>query len=266
MKKHLSRAIRIATAWSCVLLCATGARAGTETLRVVYADWFPYEYSENGKALGFELEIFDAVADRMGIRATYAGYPWKRCLRLIETGAADALVSMMKAPDREPYTDYAMEPISISQSVFFTRADCTIRYDGNLEALKDYPIGLIDGFSYGEAVDGADFLKKDYAPDTAVLVRKLLAGRHQVAAENRTVVSAHVRKLGIADQIRFLNPAIITVDLYVGFSKKNRLQDTAGRFSEALRTFKKTQAYRTILEKYGVTASQLKPAPAVDSP
>lgn len=256
MDKRFVRVIRSTIVFVSVLFLVTGAHGDPKDLKVVYADWFPFIYSENGKTHGFEMEIFDAVAGRMGIRATYAGYPWRRCLRLLETGEADALVSMMKTPGRDRYTDYPAEHISLSRAVFFTKADSPIRYDGNLEALKGLNIGLINGFSYGEALDRADFLKKNYAMNTKALIKKLLAGRNQVAAENRTVVSGHIRKMGIADRIRFLDPAITTEKLYVGFSTKNALRNLVGPFSEALSAFKQSESYRTILHKYGVAASQ----------
>ena len=259
MRQFLFTATTFAIALLAVFVIVTGADAGPKRFNVVYTDWFPYTYTEKGKARGFELEIFQAVAAEMRIQAAYDSYPWKRCLLLLETGQADALVSMMKTCDRETYTDYPAEHISISQSVFFTQAGSAIAYNGNLEAMKNFNIGLIMGFSYGDAFDRADFLEKDPSPNTTILIKKLLAGRHPVAAENESVVSGYARKMGISDRIRILRPPIETERLYVGFSKTRHLQKLVERFSTALAEFKTSGAYQVILNKYGVTASQVEP-------
>lgn len=239
------------------ILLAAGAEAVPERLNVVYTDWFPYTYSENGRASGFELEIFQAVTDEMGIRAEYARYPWKRCLLHLKTGKADALVSLIKTPDRAIFTHFPEAHISLSQIVFFTKTDTAIHFRGDLRTLKKLNIGVILGFSYGEVFDHTDFLNKDPSLDTKTLIKKLLAGRHDLAAENQSVILGYAQKMGVTDRIRIIDPPIRTEKLYVGFSKKNDLGSLADDFSMALDRFKATAAYRSILDKYGVAASQL---------
>ena len=43
----------------------------TERIRVVYTDWFPYTYEENGEALGFEIEIFREVIKKNEFRGLF---------------------------------------------------------------------------------------------------------------------------------------------------------------------------------------------------
>jgi len=240
-----------------VVCTATGACAGQTPLKVVFMNWFPYTYMENGEAKGFEVEIFKAVLGQMGLAATYACYPWKRCLATLETGHADALVSLMRTAKRERYTIYPDEYISISNSVFVKRADSPIVFNGNLKALRKFSVGTIMGFSYGDAFDQAGCLKKDPALNCPSLIRKLLAGRNDVAAENQAVISGYARKMGVTDRICILRPPINTDKLYVGFPKVVGRQELAERFSTVLNRFKKSAAYLAILETYGVTASQL---------
>lgn len=225
-------------------------------LTVVYTDWFPYTYRENGQARGFELEIFKTVIAQMGITADYTRYPWKRCLAAIKNGSADVLISLLKTSERETFTYYPQEPISISKTVFFTRADSAIRYSGSLQDLENYRIGFILGFSYGEAFDRADYLKKDSALTHRVLIKKLLVGRNDLVAENQTVIERYAKQMGVRERIRVLKPPIHHQKLYAGFSRAGGWQQLCDDFSKALAAFKQSEMYKGMLRAEGVFSSQ----------
>jgi polar amino acid transport system substrate-binding protein len=224
---------------------------------VVYTDWFPYTFQENGRASGFEVDILKAVLATMGMEARFAAYPWMRCLDELRNGRADALVSMLKTPERETYTWFPDTCISVSRTVFFTTPERDIAFDGFYGGLSGLNIGVILGFSYGEAFDRAAFLRKDEAYTVEMLIRKLLGGRTDLAAENHAVISASARKMGVRDRIRFLEPPIHTQRLYVGFARARDRGELAKVFSEALKSFKGTEPHRAILESYGVSPADM---------
>jgi polar amino acid transport system substrate-binding protein len=227
-------------------------------LTVAFTEWFPYTYLDRGKPAGFEIEVLRSVLDEMGVKAVFSQYPWKRCLQNLKNGRSDALVSMLKAPDRELYTFYPVEPISISRTVFFIPAGKNIRYDGSLKRLRNYSIGVIGGFSYGKAFDEADFLIRDTALDARMLITKLLRGRIDMAAENKLVITGTAIRMGVLDQIRFLEPPIHTQELYVGFSRAGELETFSRSFSQALKHFKHTPHYRRILSRYGLNPMDMR--------
>lgn len=232
------------------LTSIAGAQVGK--IRVVYTDWFPYTYQKDGQASGFEVEILKAVLTIMDIDAEFAAYPWNRCLNELENARADALVSMLRTADREKYTEFPETHISLSKTVFFTTSDKEIVFNGSYEKLSGYRIGIIMGFSYGDAFDSADYLEKDSVYNAEMLIRKLLAGRNDLAAENQAVVIASARKMGVIEKIKFLTPPIHTRRLFVGFSKAKGLKQLSRDFSLTLSEFKNTDMYRTIIEKYGL--------------
>ncbi|MFH1033361.1 MAG: transporter substrate-binding domain-containing protein [Pseudomonadota bacterium] len=235
-----------------IMLWACPAGAANPRLRVVFTEWLPYTFQENGRAAGFEIDILQAVLKDMGLEAEFTSYPWKRCLAALRHGQADALVSLLKTPERQEYALYPQEHISLSKTTFFTAVDKQIAFDGSYGQLRGYTIGVIAGFSYGEAFDKAGYLRKEEVRDAEMLIRKVLSGRNDLAAENQAVVSGVALRMGVRDELRFLEPPIHTRKLYVGFAKAKRLQGLCREFSQALSQFKKTDAYQAILVKYGV--------------
>lgn len=238
-----------------VILTVSSSEGKPRTIQAVYTDWYPYTYQKNGKASGFEIEILDAVMKNLNIQVEYMNYPWKRCLNTLKEDKADILVSLLKTPEREKYAYFPDTHISISKTVFFTKKDSRISFNGSYEALKDFNIGVIMGFSYDEAFDKAAFLKIDSSVDTRTLITKLLNDRHDLAAENQAVVTARANQMGVGDKIRFLDPPIHSEKLYVGFSKVKNTGKICLDFSSALKKFKKSKQYLEILTKYGVESS-----------
>ena len=228
------------------------AHAHNATVRVVYTEWYPYTYTENGRPEGFEIEILEAVLDSMQIQPDYQPLPWKRCLSSLETGAADMLVSMLYTEERSAFTLFPEENISESTTSFFVLAGNPITFDGDYANLQEYTVGVIRGFSYGEAFDHAEYLVKDNSTDIRTLLEKLLARRIDIAAENTLVATAEADDLGVLHEITFLTPPIHSQKLYVGFSRINGLEKFCKDFSSSLSAFKKTERYRTILEAYHV--------------
>lgn len=241
----------------CMLIISLPVYAEKDMLHFVYTQWEPYTYQENGKDSGFEIETVRAVAEKMGLHSKFEQLPWKRCLLVMENGEADALVSALKTPEREKFLYYPDEFISISKTVFFTKKGSPIEFDGSFEGLKNYTIGIIRGFSYGDAFDKAVYLKKEEVNDDDLLVKKVLAGRNELGAENLAVITASAKKMNGLGDIRFLEKPIHSQKLYVVFSKVRFLEKLGGRFSENLREFRKTEDYRKILEKYGIKISDM---------
>ncbi len=236
-----------------VLTIASVANCQETQIRVVYTEWFPYTYQKNHKPSGFEIDIFNAILEKMNVTAEFKMYPWKRCLEYLKQGKADVLISMLSTPEREQYTYYPDEHISISKTMFFKKSNSHVAFNGSYEDLKGYTIGVIMGFSYGNAFDQADYLHKDTSIDAKMLIAKLISDRNDLAAENQAVITAMAFQMGLKDNINFIGPPIHTQKLYVGFSKVKKLKKVCYDFSILLSAFKKSEQYKEILKNYGIS-------------
>lgn len=84
--------------------------------RVIYASytsWEPYTYTVDSNPMGFELEIFQSVMERMGYRVRFEEMPWKRCLQNLKSGEMDVVISMLKNEERERSIPYSQMNILV---------------------------------------------------------------------------------------------------------------------------------------------------------
>jgi len=235
------------------LICSSGLIcAQVIEISAVFPTWEPYGYVENGKAAGFEIEIFAAVMKNMGIKVEFLHQPWKRCLYSVKNGTADVVISTLKVNERTEYLYYPDEPISINRTALFTAIDKDIVFNGSLEGLKNFTIGVTNGFSYGPAFDSCDFLKKDASTETEAVVIKVLLGRNELGVGNVAVIKIIAKKNNASHKIRFLEPLLHSQKLYVGFSKAKKHKHLTADFSIALSEFRKSTEYKNIMKKYSL--------------
>ncbi len=216
----------------------------------VFPTWEPYGYMEDGKPVGFEIETFQAVMDKMGLEVEFSHQPWKRCLHSVKNGLADVVISALKVKERMQYLYYPDEPISISKTAFFTLGDNKIVFNGSFEELRGYTIGVTSGFSYGTDFDQSNFLQKDASTETEAVVAKVLLGRNELGVGNIAVIRTIAGKQTPSRKIRFLLPLIHSQKLYAGFSKAKNHEKLAKDFSMTLAGFRKSAQYKQIMEKY----------------
>lgn len=246
------RRLYSATALLLLMLLFSPPLASGEDFTVVYTSWDPYTFTEEGRATGFEIDIARQTLLSMGLRPEFIKLPWKRCLLYMKEGTADAVVSLLYTPERATYVRFPETHISVSRTVFFTTRQSKVRYSGDLDSLRGLSIGTVLGFHYGETFDRAHFLIKDSGLDVSTLIKKVVNGHNDLGVENELVIRHAARRLRLLDRLRFLEPPLHENMLYVGFSRIKTTPEFVARFSSALKRFKETEEYQTILDRYGV--------------
>lgn len=195
-------------------LCTAAAAAPTEV--VIYADdgYPPYSYGENGEAMGLYSEILQKVFVRMPqYRVTLVPVPWKRGLRLLESGQGFALYPPYYRPEERPYIRYS-EPILDEQVVVFCNKFTTAGRE-----LKNWPddyLGLTIGTNAGFLLGGKEFdryvaagkIFRDAGASSHGSVLKMLSGRNDCYINDRLSIRWQVEQIRRNNEI---DPAKIAI-------------------------------------------------------
>ena len=224
--------------------------AAAEQLVVVTEAWAPYVYQEAGVTKGFDYEVMAAVFGEMGYTADIRFYPWKRCLRMVRTQEADAILDVGLNRERSQQMFFPEENISESTSVLFFLKGRPDNFNA-LSDLAGLKIGTVLGYFYNQDIADADYFIKEPVRDIAQNFKKLLAGRIDMFISNKYVGLFNAQKLGLLDRISHTRNKVSGGLNYVAFSLKPDNKQLAMEFSKRLKTFKNTGRYRAILQKYG---------------
>lgn len=185
--------------------------------KVVAEPYPPYEFIEDGRAVGWDLEMVERAAKRAGLTLVYEFVPWARAEAMVRMGTADAIMSLRRTPEREAFLWFGTTPLGVGQTVILAGPG----YVGSpttLEALRGVAIGVSAANSYGATVEAAQGWKRVVSPDQETLLRRLADGSLPLAVMNGPVAQALIAKHGF-EGIRTLPIELERADLFIAFSK-----------------------------------------------
>jgi two-component system sensor histidine kinase EvgS len=104
-----------------------------KTVHLFYGDedYPPYEFYEDGKPAGFNVELLQAVARIMDMEVRIQLGAWSRIRAQLEEGTIDGLTGMYYSPERDKHVDFSSPFIRTYHSLF-TRPESGIASDKNL--------------------------------------------------------------------------------------------------------------------------------------
>ena len=223
--------------------------AFAEKLVFVTADWPPYVLSENGKTSGIDTEIALELCKRLGIEGEVQSLPWKRALKMVEKGEADAIFAPRYNEERAAFLYYPSEPLNIEKTVILARKGSGIKVSG-LDDLKGKAVGIVRGYDYDPKFNTYKEIEKIECNDDAELAKIFARERISLAASSDEWVMKYLcKKAGVETETVYV---LNETPSYIAFSKAKgeKSKSLCDRFSEALRQLKQEGFIEKVQAKY----------------
>ncbi|MBI5495888.1 MAG: ABC transporter permease subunit [Deltaproteobacteria bacterium] len=167
----------------CVLLGAAGVRAETPAAEFRWgADsqgGAPYIFQDPmdpNHLIGFEVELADALAERMGQRARPVPGPWDRLLELLNRGDFDAAINGMEVADEKLRVCALSRPYYVAVQRLTVRADARDA-PATVEGLKDWKVGTLPGSLAERALERVGAATRTYEGGQDEMFDDLRLGR-----------------------------------------------------------------------------------------
>jgi len=237
-----------------VLLTMTIQAHGGQTISMVRGqDFPPYHFMDkSGKEHGFIIEIISQVAAAMDIKIKFHQYPWSRCIQMVKTGQTDAMMNLFKTEERSKFLYFSKSVLAHEINLFFVLENSPITYSGDLSSLEGLKICAIRNYSYGAKFDHQTLPLLFRLETETELISSLINKRCDLIIGNKIVIQTLLKQKNLDMRVKALAPAVSRDPLYIGFSKARGHKEMAKKFSKQLCQFKKTPAYRAIIQKYGL--------------
>ncbi len=224
-----------------------------KVVKLVCEESPPFNYAENGATIGIASDIIRESYKRMGYQVVFQQYPWARALAMAEEGMSDGIFCLYKTAEREKSFVYSDKIASDTQS-FFVLKDSKIHFNGRLQEMGSYSIGVTRDYSYGEAFDEA--VKTGVLAHIEAVsgiennIEKLLIKRIDLFIEGEYLGLSKLKAMSLLDQVRVLDVKVNEPGLYVGFSKKRNAASFAEAFNNGLAIIRKDGTYSKIINRY----------------
>ncbi|WP_245590757.1 substrate-binding periplasmic protein [Nitratidesulfovibrio termitidis] len=192
-------ALRMVVVMVLTLLMHPAAGSAAPSVVLCNDEHFPLSYRDDaGQPAGMYPEILREAARRSGVQLDVRVVPWTRALRALEMGEA-ALGGVFSTTRARGQWRVSL-PLHLERIVAVLPQDATF-HATRVAELKPYRTCIVEGWNYGPPLDGAlvdGGWNLDPAPSEALCLRKLEAGRVQVAL------------VGEAGALRLPDPAVPT--------------------------------------------------------
>ena len=84
------------------------------------AEFMPYEYLENGKMVGFDIELMDAIGKELGYEIVWSNMGFDGLLPALQMKKIDAVIAgMSQTPERQKAVTFSMPYMLVSSDEHF---------------------------------------------------------------------------------------------------------------------------------------------------
>jgi PAS domain S-box-containing protein len=229
-------------------LPALGAPPATERPKLIVGgdhDNPPYEFLENGKPIGFNIELIRAVGDVMGFDVEIRLGPWNQVRHDLEQGKVDMLAGMYNSVDRSRLVDFSVPHTMVSSGIF-VRKEAPVHTFADLHGKE---IIVQEGDIIYDLLKENGLTSRIIAvTDPEDVLRLLASGKHDGALmPSRLQGEYFAKKLGLAN-VRAINSDLPQLRYCFAVHKGNR--ELLYRLDEGLNILKVNGKYREIYEKW----------------
>ncbi len=176
MKKMIKKSVIVL----CLTIAATFILTGcgekdANTLTVATnAEFEPYEFMENGEYVGFDIELLEMIADKLGKEVVYQNMDFDGVIGAVQSGTCDIAISGLTiTPSRAKSVDFSTPYINAAQYLIVNSNDevFTGETKEELDAqLVGKKIGVCAGFTGEKYVLGDESLGYEAIVDAEAIV------------------------------------------------------------------------------------------------
>lgn len=164
------------------------------TLRVALEGTYPpFNYKENGQLAGFEVELANALAQKMGVKAEFSTSEWSAILAGLQAGKYDVVINQVGITDKRKETFDFSEPYTVSSPQLIIRKD-EKRDFKSLADLKGKKLGLGQGTNFGEIAKAVGGIEIKTYPGSSEYLQDLALGRIDAALNDSLLIPYIVKK------------------------------------------------------------------------
>ncbi len=243
--------------WLVCVSCTTGA--STLVAAVADKDYPPFYYFDEDAEQwrGISVDVCERVARELGYTLEYRRYPFGRLLQHVGEGRADIACTLFNTSQRAPGVTFTAIPHAFETVSVFRRIDSPSWEALDISWLRQFQLGGIRAYYYGEALQDDSEFKKLQVNDEEQLIKVLLGGRVDYALGNRPAIEFHAQRMGVEKQIEFLEPPVFRGPIYIAISRqRDDAHKLAADFTRAVQRFRETDDYEYLLEAYGLDPMQ----------
>lgn len=253
MKKILALMLAVLMVAFCFAGCSS-----EKTIVVGYTIYEPMNYlDENGKLIGFDTELAEAVFSNLGYKVIFKEIEWKNKYTELDSGAIDCIWNGFTCNAADDDGIQRSEKVDFSYNYMENRQVVVVKKDSGIASAADLSgkIGDAEIGSAGEsyAKDFADIVFKGATKQTDCLFA-VKSGTADFAVVDAQLANSYCGKGDYAD-LQIIDALTSDVEYYaIGFKKGSKL---TAKVNEQLEALAKDGTIKALGDKYPKVANSI---------
>lgn len=209
------------------------------------AEFMPYEYLENGKMVGFDIELMDAIGKELGYEIVWNNMSFDGLLPALQMKKIDAVIAgMAQTPERQKAVTFSMPYLLVSSDEHYVIVNENSSFTKK-EELKGKKVGVQMGTIQEEFTVQLGGIPQLYNSWTGALMD---LQNNKIDA----VIIADVTGDEYLKVMKGIKKVDVVIDTQPGASIALRKGETelAEKINQAILTLDKNGTYLEILKKY----------------
>ncbi len=205
----------------------------------------PFNFvDENNRMAGFDVDISNEIARRLGVRAEFIGTQWSSLIAGLQTDRWDVIIAQMSITEERSQSVDFTNPYVITGAVLVSRAN-----DNRFSQLSDiagYRVGVGIGTTFEEvarSVPGADVRTYDSFQE---YTQELMTGRLDVIINDQLTMAYAIKDRGLPLKI---TSGVVNEDR-IGIAVKKGNEDFVALLNQILADMIADGTYRQIFQKW----------------
>ena len=215
---------------------ALAADTCTEIVSTGHPQYPAIAYKEGDRIDGAAPSLVEAIAkqQKIPLKSEYMG-PWSDAQDAARDGKADMIVGVYYNDDRAKYLDYVQPAFVYDPVVVFVAKDKAFDYKGQ-DDLIGKKGATNKGESYGNQFDAFIKDKLDVARTDGIddAFNQLSEGKVDYVIAGYYPGIAEAARMDIKDKVTPLEPALLSAEMFVAFSKKSPCASLAPQFGQGI--------------------------------
>lgn len=223
-----------------IALTATSNAFAADTCTKIVSTGHPQypaiAFKEGDRIEGAAPALVKAIAKNLNIplESKYMG-TWSEAQAATRKGKADMIVGIYLNKRRAKYLDYVQPAFVFDPVVAFVAKDKKFPYKGK-KSLIGKKGATNKGESYGTKFDA--FIKRKLTvtrtDGITAAFKELMDGKVDYVLAGYYPGDAELSKMGIDDKVEALEPALLSAEMFVAFSKKSPCASLAPKFAQGI--------------------------------
>ncbi|OOF00256.1 hypothetical protein BZG78_05550 [Salinivibrio sp. MA351] len=231
----------------------------TENKTIIYAipHWPPWSDTSEYPYQGIDVDVVNALANKIAVDVETVQCAWKRCLRLLETGKADIATNVLKRASRERYLYYLSPPYRTNLIyAFYTHKGSMISIKHQSD-LYSYSVSLERGASFTSDFDNDSNITKRPVSQIDFAIKQLINQRASVVIGESHQIDYMVAKF---DQNDVLEKQPLTyseaLESYIVLSKTSSNSHLKKQLTDALKQLVASGEITEIIDNHSRKATR----------